>query len=225
MSGITTKDKQGNRSNLTVGRGMVPQGSGGVPLGIETVAYVDESMRDFDGETTYYLCAIIDRGMTEDAIQSLCSLLPREAKKLHWREMGVSLQSDSLKLMGSLAMDVIIVSGRPVNLRKQERARRKCLEVLLPLLGSAGVDRVVMESRSEAQNKRDREMAVSLIRKGWLGDVTLAHKRGSDEPRLWVPDQILGAQGHVDAKGSAHENWVLEWRRLKQRVERREIAL
>lgn len=194
-------------------------------MGYETVAYVDESMRTFDGEATYYLCAVIDRGIGEVAVQKLRSLVPREARKLHWREMGVSLQGDSLKLVGSFAMDVIVVSGRPINPRKQERARRKCLEVLLPLLGSAGVGRVVMESRSDALDKRDREMAVNLIRKGWLGSVVLAHMRGSDEPRLWVPDQILGAQGHVDAKGAAHEDWAFEWRRLEKRIERRMIAL
>lgn len=194
-------------------------------MGNKTVAYVDESMRTFDGGTTYYLCAAIDRSMDEIAVQRLRSLMPRGARKLHWREMGVSLQADVLKLVGSLAVDIIVVSGRPINPRKQERARRKCLEVLLPLLGSAGAERVVMESRGDALDKRDREMAVSLIRKGWLGNVMIAHMRGGDEPRLWVPDQILGAQGHVDAKGSAHESWALEWRLLEKRVERREIAL
>ncbi|MBR3225610.1 MAG: hypothetical protein IKF78_09825 [Atopobiaceae bacterium] len=194
-------------------------------MGNETVAYVDESMRTFDGETTYYLCAVVDRAVDEVAIQRLRSLLPKGAKKLHWRQMGVSLQGDSLKLLGSLAMNAIVVSGRPINPRKQERARRKCLEVLLPLLGSAGAGRVVMESRGDALDKRDREMAVSLIRRGWLGNVRLAHMRGDDEPRLWLPDQILGAQGHVDAKGGAHEDWAFEWRRLEKRIERREIAL
>ncbi|MDO4808320.1 MAG: hypothetical protein Q4A07_13845 [Coriobacteriales bacterium] len=225
MSATTTKDRQGNWSLSTAGSGMMPQSNGRALLDNKTVAYVDESMRTFDGETTYYLCAVVDRGMDEVAVQRLCSLLPRGAKKLHWRQMGVSLQGDSLKLVGSLAMDVIVVSGRPINPRKQERARRKCLEVLLPLLGSAGVERVVMESRGDALDKRDREMAVSLIRKGWLGDVTLAHMRGGDEPRLWVPDQVLGAQGHVDAKGGAREDWAHEWRRLEKKVERRRIAL
>lgn len=190
----------------------------------EKVAYVDESMRTFDGETTYYLCAVIDRGVSDAEIVRLRSLMPKGAKKLHWREMGVSLQRDSLEVVGSFPMDVIVISGRPINPRKQERARRKCLEVLLPLLGSAGVGRVVMESRGDALDKRDREMAVSLIRRGWLGGVTLAHSRGGDEPRLWLPDQILGAQGHVDAKGGARDDWAREWRRLEKRVERREIS-
>ena len=117
--------------------------------------------------------------------------------------MGVELQKKSLKTIETLSMDTIVVSGRPVNSKKQERARRKCLELLLPLLGSAGVKRAVLESRTDSLDKRDREMAVNLTRKGWLSNVTVAHQRGEDEPRLWIPDQIIGAKGHVDAKTAA----------------------
>jgi len=179
-------------------------------------------MRSYSGSTTYYLCAVIDRGIDEDDVLTLKSLLPKGAKKLHWRDMGEKLQEQSLGRIGTFEMGIIIVSGRPV--KKQERSRRKCLELMLPLLGSAGVSCVVMESRRGVQDKRDQEMAVSLKRKSWLGDVRVIHQRGEEEPRLWIPDQILGAQGHVDVNG-APGTWGYAWRRIEKSIEKREIAL
>lgn len=187
-----------------------------------TRAFIDESLRTNEGISTYYLCAVIDRGIESAQLRSL---LPRGAQKLHWRDMGINLQRNSLALIGSLPIDAIVISASPVNMKKQERARRKCLELLLPLLVSAGVDVAVMESRSDNQNKQDREMAVSLLRKGWMNNITVLHAMGGDEPRLWIPDQILGAMGHVDAKGKASMKWKEEWKRVAKKVERREIAL
>lgn len=219
MSAFPNKSKT---SSPSLGCGMISRSNEEVTVSQGSTAYIDESMRMYDGSTTYYLCAAIDHGIDDDAVAALTSLVPNGAKKLHWRDMGEKLQEQSLIQIGMFDMSVIIVSGRPVG--KQERARRKCLELLLPLLGSAGVSRVIMESRSGVQDKRDREMAVSLIRKGWLGDVTVTHQRGEEEPKLWIPDQILGAQGHVDARGIS-EIWGHAWRRIEKSVERREIAL
>ena len=214
------------KSKRTITRNQrTPSDDGNMPTEDEVVAYVDESMRTCEGIITYYLCAVIDRGIGEVDLDGLRMLKPNGAKKLHARDMGVELTSCALDAISKLVMDVIVVSGRPVNMRKQERARRRCLELLLPLLASAGVSRVVMESRSESQDKRDREMAVILTRKGWIGSLRLYHARGEDEPRLWIPDQILGTQGLADTDGVVPTELEVPWRRIGKILERRQIEL
>ena len=94
-----------------------------------------------------------------------------------------------------------------MNMRKQERARRKCLELLLPLLEAAGVGMLVLESRNEVQNKRDRELVMSARRKHLITRIDLSHEPGEGQPMLWVPDQVVGALGAVEASGAAASEW------------------
>ena len=61
-------------------------------------------------------------------------LLPKGAAKLHWRDLGIKAQRESLQAIASLDSRSTIVVAAPINPHKQERARRKCLETLLPLL-------------------------------------------------------------------------------------------
>ena len=125
----------------------LPSDDGNMTTEDEVVAYVDESMRTREGITTYYLCAVIDVGIREVDLDGLRSLMPSSAKKLHARDMGVALRGCALDAISKLDMSVIVVSGRPVNMRRQERARRKRLE-----LGRAAT----VDPRPDARNAGPR---------------------------------------------------------------------
>lgn len=76
---------------------------------------------------------------------------------------------------------------------KTERFRRKCLETLYYELVSAEVYSVTLESRDQAQDKRDRGHIVGLQGQGLNRSVRIQHLRGGDEPLLWIADAVLGS--------------------------------
>lgn len=180
------------------------------------VAWCDESMRKVEGEPTYYLLASIERSYDEGAIALLEAAKPSGAKKLHWRDLGLDAQARSLHVIAGMDLQQFCVSARPMNMRKQERARRKCLELLLPLLEAAGVGMLVLESRNDAQNKMDRELVMSARRKHLITRIDLSHQPGGGQPMLWVPDQVVGALGAVESSGIAPSEWSADWRRIER---------
>jgi len=101
----------------------------------------------------------------------------------------------------------IVVTGGPVQRQKQERARRCCLERLLYELDQLDVTEVRLESRTPAQDKRDRSLIDSARRKGWLSDrMFFEFARPLQEPMLWLPDVVAGAMTSAHLGDSA---WLL----------------
>lgn len=126
------------------------------------------------------------------------------APKLHWRDLGRDRQLKVLEAVAEARPSVTLVVGSPMNPRKQERARRKCLEALVAALSDSGVDELVLEARGGKPDLRDVLLIDSMRSKGLGADFRLTHSRGAEDPRLWVPDQVLGAFGDRLC-GAAHE--------------------
>ena len=85
-----------------------------------------------------------------------------------------------------------------------------------------GVRKLVLESRNDTHDKRDRELLVSMRRRGEALNFDLEHVPGKDEPLLWVPDQILGAYGEVITRGASRK-WEDSWRRVERTLDVREV--
>ena len=86
-----------------------------------------------------------------------------------------------------------------------------------------GIRKLVLECRNDTHDKRDRELLVSMRRKGEALDFDLEHVPGKDEPLLWVPDQILGAYGEVITKG-ANGKWEGSWKSIERSLDVREVS-
>lgn len=56
---------------------------------------------------------------------------------------------------------------------------------------------LVLESRTSDKNSKDVELLLSTRAKGMTSGIDLRHVRERDEPRLRVPDQLLGAYGDL----------------------------
>ena len=55
--------------------------------------------------------------------------------------------------------------------------------------------------------------------------IDISHIAGQEDPRLWLPDQILGAYGDI-AKGlEAAKKWASCWNQIMKSVEVAEINL
>ncbi|MQA88187.1 MAG: hypothetical protein GEV03_27095 [Streptosporangiales bacterium] len=79
--------------------------------------------------------------------------------------------------------------------RRQERARRKCLEALLAALDGLGVSHVVMEPRGSRLDERDFTLVDACRRKRIISaDLRVDFARPLDEGGcLWVVDAACGA--------------------------------
>ena len=129
---------------------------------------------------------------------------------------------DPLEVVSSVPQQTTIVAALPLEGTKTERARRKALEEIVRRLIDMSVCKLVLESRNDTHDKRDRELLVSMRRKGEALNFDLEHVPGKDEPLLWVPDQILGAYGEVITKGASRK-WEDSWRRVERTLDVREV--
>ncbi len=172
-------------------------------------AYGDESIR-ISAPTPAYLMAatVLPDGCD---LSALAALKPKSAAKLHWRELTDAVRRESLACVAGLGGRTALVAATPLPRRKQERGRRKCLEVLLPELERAGVDTLVLESRVLQLNDRDIDMLQAMRARKFVEAIALEHAHASDEARLWVPDQILGAYGDWLCDEREARKWGDSW--------------
>ena len=180
------------------------------------IAFADESVRVSTPSPMYLIAATI---IPENAsLAQLEEMLPRGATKLHWRDLGVKAQRESLARISELKSKSTIVIASPIDPHKQERARRKNLEALLPILEDEEVAKLIMESRFPAADAKDAALYRSMRKKGFISTIELDFADPAKEHRLWVPDQILGAYSDTAVGLQSAEVWKREWDTLKDSV-------
>lgn len=156
-------------------------------------AWVDESVHVDHG--LYVLAAAVaDPTVCPGHREVLRAHVRSPRRRLHWKDEE---RSDRLRLVQSLTMlDLahVVAIASPLDPRRQERARRKCIERLLMHLSEDGVSQVWLESRGAAQDNRDRTMVAAIRSSGVsLGSVHVAFALPQAEPMLWIPDAVAGA--------------------------------
>jgi hypothetical protein len=78
--------------------------------------------------------------------------------------------------------------------RRQERARHKCFEVLLPELEEYGVTRAVFERRGARADRADLgKVAACRIKRLLVGKLSVGFDEPLREPLLWLADAVCGA--------------------------------
>ena len=124
----------------------------------ELIAWGDESVQTQGGVIpTYYMGACICGLEERDIRRQLLSATKRKVSKLHWRDMTLSEKRRSIPVIEALSLPHIAIAATPLDgTVTSERARRKCLELLLPTLEKEyGISRLVLESRETSQDDRD----------------------------------------------------------------------
>ena len=159
-------------------------------------AWGDESVRKTGVPSPMYLmgACVCDDTETETR-QRLALLKPKGARKLHWRDMRPSLRGKVVDAMAAMDIDHVIVAAVPMSQwNTAERARRKCLERLLPLLETEyNVDTLVLERREISQDRNDIRFIDGLRSRRFIGPIRVELCAGETDARLWLPDQLLGA--------------------------------
>ena len=124
-------------------------------------AYIDESLRVSHG--LYVLAAVIVADTEADQHRTaLRALLLRGQLRLHWRDESTARRNQLISAMSALRHTGAIVIATDAASRRQERARRKCIERLLAQLASRAITTVVFERRHpdlDAQRPHDDRRA------------------------------------------------------------------
>ena len=173
-----------------------------------------------DDDGTYLLvAAVAEAGRCEELRQTVRSLLYKKQKRLHWRDEEAPRRTKIAETVGGLQMTATVVIGMPLAKSKQERARRKCAETLLPHLQAMGVTQVVMEARTPSLIEADRRMITALRGKRLITpELRVDTARAQEEPLLWVPDAIAGAYGAARTLGRT------DWLELVGTVQEIEVS-
>ena len=143
-------------------------------------------------------------------------------RKLHWRDTPRPVKRRVCQVIGGHEASHIIVAAAPLaDGIREERARQRALATLVAILaGDYAVSALVLERRQHAQDMKDQATLKAMRQGGAAPAVfTLSHEYGAGEPRLWVPDQVIGAYG------DALEGDARAWGHLAHRVRVEHVSL
>lgn len=159
-------------------------------------AWGDESIRFALDRPSYLLGAAVARpslcGEYRDVLRGLLT----RGVKLHWRDLTAAERDRVVDVVAELDLLHVVVVGAPVAAKRQERARALCLEHLAWELQDDGVDGLTLEARTSSLMRRDMKTIDSLRGKQALPrGLRVEHQLPSEEPMLWIADQVLGALG------------------------------
>ncbi|WP_136025652.1 MULTISPECIES: hypothetical protein [unclassified Microbacterium] len=166
-------------------------------------AWGDESFRTAGVERPSYLlgAAVADASRSEDMRAEL-QRLPRRGPKLHWRNQDRRARDASIATIADFDSYHVIVMAAPVDSRRQERARALCLERLAWQLDGHGVQLLTLEARPLQLMQRDIRTVDALRGKRALPEgLRIDHAQPSEEPMVWIADQVLGALGEKISGG------------------------
>lgn len=173
----------------------------------ERTAFVDESFRRGRGGHGYFLMAVVvvpdDR--VADLSRRLRQHLPAGLLRWHWRDERPASRRRFLSLVADFAeVDVTAFTcgQQAATQRKTEQARMRCLWELVGQFQVRDVGTLVLESRQEHNDRKDRREIISAQRAGAAPkELVYRHGRPREEPLLWVADALVGAMGLAAAGG------------------------
>lgn len=169
-------------------------------------AFVDESSTVRSAIHQEYLvgAALIPLDSCEEIREHLRALALPGQIKLHWTDESEPRRRTIVTRISELAPMTVVVTHLSERVRRNERCRRKCLEALYHEMAGMEVVDLLLEHRSDAQNKQDLGHLVALRSKGLDPRLRIDHQRGGDEPLLWIADILLGAINAAERGHPAH---------------------
>lgn len=187
----------------------------------KTQAWGDESIRTARVPEPMYLMGACVGDFDELTVRTAFNeLKPSNAKKLHWKDMRPITRRKAIRTMRTMAMTGIITLAAPISRwNTSERARRKCLEIMLPLLEHEYmVEQFTIEGRDIAQDKKDIRFIDALRSKHYIDALRIHITRGDSDARLWLPDQMLGAFGDLHSLEMPHTDAIDEYQSFIQQI-------
>ena len=158
------------------------------------IALVDEVAPEDKGGIYYVVTAAVLLAEEADARGVLSELLPADRKRpFHWHTEGRTTREAMMGCIDRLGIVAHVCVHYPTGPRRQESARAAAFEELLPVLIDDGVDHLIIESRARAQDGRDKQAILEVLRRTETPSAITYEWRGKAEPLLWIADAIAGS--------------------------------
>lgn len=156
------------------------------------IAVIDETTPEVDGAILYTVVSAVLIADAVEARKVLAEVVPGRVRPFHWNEEGPVARRamvDCLDAIGVVARAHVVQCGR----RGQERARRVGMEATVSVLLEEGCSDLLIESRDEAGDGRDRAAILDLLRReNRPGELNYSWVTKT-ESLVWVADAIGGA--------------------------------
>ncbi len=160
------------------------------------IGFVDESIRAGANGIYVIAAAIIAPTDSEHIRRDVRALLRGRQQRFHWRDESEAMRQRMLDHLTRLDLDAVISVQEPVEPAKLERARALCLQRLLWELLDTDLEELVIESRQDHNDRRDRR-TIAHAQRSKTAPPGLAYRFAwpHDEPLLWIADALASATG------------------------------
>jgi hypothetical protein len=156
------------------------------------IAVIDETSPEDRGGIYYVVTAAVLLN-AKDVVTGLNGVVPTGRQKpFHWAKEGTRARQRMLDLIVDSGVVAHVVVHYPTGRRRQEEARRLALRELLPLVVAEGAEELVIESRSDPEDQRDRGSVIEALRQTEGATITYRWEPKAERV-LWVADAICGA--------------------------------
>ena len=166
-----------------------PVSADGQPIPDGLVAAIDETVPQVQGGVTYTLVATIFRDV-QVARRDIQDLTVGRTRPIHWHREGPTIREATLSLI-----EHHVIAGRALARRAsrvgQVAARTVLMAELVVDLASYGVDHMIIESRGELEDGRDRSAILDCLHGLAISDLTYDW-RTKAEPLFAYPDALAG---------------------------------
>lgn len=156
------------------------------------IAIVDESIV-IAGNGCYALsCVVIPIERKAAVRRTVRKATP--GRIFHWTNEGTAIRRAMLGVAAAEAAYLVTYVHRPALRRDHESIRAMLLATLLSDLAKNEVIELLIESRQEHNDLRDRRVIVNRQRSGVVSDeLDYRHTGPRQEPLLWLADALAGA--------------------------------
>ena len=153
-----------------------------------TDAFVDESIRG----QRYYMACVLARAHDLPALRNeVTSWTGAKSRRVHFNAELNHRRHALLEEIATLHLQAFVIVCRRNHGVSEFEARERCLAEVVRRLQLSSIDRVVIESR---QDDLDDERTIHRYRAP-EPRLIFEHRRGVDEPMLWIADGVAWAGG------------------------------
>lgn len=154
------------------------------------IAVMDESA-PADPRGIYYVVSVAVLLDVDHVTGKLGAILPLGRRRpFHWVDEGPGAREAMIELLCACGVVGHVVVHHPTGRKRQEEARGRAVRELVPLAIGEGATELIIESRGEREDSRDRGTMIEIVR-GL--DTALAYCwKPKAEPLLWIADAICG---------------------------------
>jgi hypothetical protein len=148
-----------------------------------TDAFVDESIR---GQRYLMACVLVQARDLPKMRADMSELAGTKSSRVHFNAELDSRRQTLLQTFAELPIESFVVTCQRRHGVTEFEARSRCLASIVATLQLRSVDRLVIENDVDDERTIHRQREPRLV---------FEHRRGTDEPLLWIPDGVAWAVG------------------------------